>query len=202
MRLFKNYLPLLGLGLTILIPMTGHTAQQPTETATFAGGCFWCVESDFDKVDGVISTVSGYIGGHQQNPTYEQVSAGGSGHAEAVQITFDPARIDYVGLLEIFWRTIDPTVANRQFCDVGSQYRPEIFYHTEQQRVWAEESKQMLEQTKLFKAPIVVEITEATIFYPAEEYHQDYHNKNPIRYKYYRYGCGRDERLEALWGES
>ncbi len=184
------------------LSMPGHTAPQPgtTETATFAGGCFWCVESDFDKVDGVISTLSGYIGGHQQNPTYEQVSAGGSGHAEAVQITFDPTRIDYVGLLEIFWRMIDPTVANRQFCDVGSQYRPEIFYHNEQQRAWAEQSKQMLEQTKPFKEPIVVAITEATVFYPAEEYHQDYHNKNPIRYKYYRYGCGRDERLEALWG--
>ncbi len=200
MRLFK----LLGLAMLFSFSMPGHSAQPPaaTETATFAGGCFWCMESDFEKVPGVVDVVSGYIGGHLQNPTYKQASAGGSGHAEAIQITFDPARIDYVGLLEIFWRNIDPTQADRQFCDIGSQYRPAIFYHNEQQRAWAEASKQMLEQTKPFKEPIVVEITAATVFYPAEEYHQDYHKKNPIRYRYYRYSCGRDQRLKSLWGES
>ena len=180
MRLFKSYRYLLGLVL-FSFSVSGHTAQQPvvTETATFAGGCFWCVESDFDKVAGVIATVSGYIGGHLQNPTYEQVSAGNSGHAEVVQITFDPTRIDYAGLLDIFWRNVDPTYADRQFCDVGSQYRPEIFYHNEQQKVLAEQSKQILEKTKSFREPIAVEITEATVFYPAEGYHQDYHKQKP-----------------------
>jgi len=204
MRLFKYYLHLLGLGMLFSFSMSVHSAQPPaaTKTATFAGGCFWCMESDFEKVPGVIDVVSGYIGGQLQNPTYKQVSAGGSGHAEAIQITFDPARIDYVGLLEIFWRNIDPTQADRQFCDIGSQYRPGIFYHNEQQQAWAEQSRQMLEQTKPFKEPIVVEITQATVFYPAEEYHQDYHKKNPIRYRYYRYSCGRDQRLKALWGKS
>lgn len=202
MKLFKHYLHALGLGILFLLPITGYSAQQPTgtETATFAGGCFWCVESDFDKIAGVIATVSGYIGGHLENPTYEQVSAGGSGHAEAVQITFDPKRISYAGLLDIFWRNVDPTQSDRQFCDVGSQYRPAIFYHNEQQKLLAEQSKQVLDKAKPFKEPIVVEITEATVFYPAEEYHQDYYNKNPIRYKYYRYSCGRDQRLKELWG--
>ncbi|MFC1602073.1 peptide-methionine (S)-S-oxide reductase MsrA [Pseudomonadota bacterium] len=203
MRLFKHYLHALGLG-ALFLSTFGHATQQQaaTETATFAGGCFWCMESDFDKVAGVIATVSGYMGGHLQNPTYEQVSAGKSGHAEVVQITFDPARIDYAGLLDIFWRNVDPTQSDRQFCDVGSQYRPGIFYHNEQQRVLAEQSKQTLDKTKSFKEPIVIEITEATVFYPAEKYHQDYHNKNPVRYKYYRYSCGRDQRLKALWGKS
>ncbi len=188
------------LGVLVLISTTGESAPQTTATATFAGGCFWCMESDFEKIEGVLDVVSGYTGGHLRNPTYPQVSAGGSGHAEAVRITFDPAVIDYPGLLERFWRRIDPTQSNRQFCDVGSQYRPGIFYHDEQQRVWAEASKRMLEQTKPFDGPIVVEITAAGTFYPAEEYHQDYHRKNPIRYGYYRSRCGRDERLKALWG--
>jgi len=198
-RLFRS----LGVGLLFLFSIPGHTAQPTaTETATFAGGCFWCMESAFDKVAGVTDVVSGYIGGHLQNPTYKQVSAGGTGHAEAVQVTFDPARIDYAGLLDIFWRNVDPTQSNRQFCDVGSQYRPGIFFHDEQQRVLAEQSRQMLEKAKPFKEPIVVEITQATLFYPAEEYHQDYHKKNPIRYNYYKLSCGRDQRLKALWGES
>ncbi len=196
MEPFIRYL----LGALTLISMTGHAAPQPTTTATFAGGCFWCMESDFEKVAGVTDVISGYTGGHLQNPTYQQVSAGESGHTEAIQITFDPSVIDYAGLLELFWRSIDPTRSDRQFCDVGSQYRPGIFYHDEQQRAWAEASKQMLEQTKPFEEPIVVEITAASTFYPAEDYHQDYHRKNPIRYQYYRYRCGRDERLKALWG--
>ena len=173
---------------------------EASETAILAGGCFWCVESDFDKVEGVISTTSGYTGGHLKNPTYKQVSAGGTGHVEAVKIEFDPARISYSQLLDVFWHNIDPTVRNQQFCDHGSQYRSEIFYLNEEQKKLAEKSKAELEKTKPFKAPIVTAITPASTFYPAEEYHQDYHNKNPIRYKYYRWGCGRDKRLEELWG--
>ncbi len=173
---------------------------EASETAILAGGCFWCVEADFDKVEGVISTTSGYTGGHLENPTYKQVSAGGTGHVEAVKIEFDPAKISYSQLLDIFWRTIDPTVKDRQFCDYGSQYRSEIFYLNEEQKALAEKSKAELEKTKPFKEPIVTAITPASTFYPAEEYHQDYHNKNPIRYKYYRWGCGRDKRLEELWG--
>jgi peptide-methionine (S)-S-oxide reductase len=169
-------------------------------TATFAGGCFWCMEPPFDKLAGVHSTTSGYIGGHQTNPTYRQVSAGGTGHTEAVQIVYDPGKISYAQLLEVFWRNVDPTTADRQFCDVGSQYRTGIFYHDDAQRGAAEESKRMLRAHKPFEEPVVTEITAAGTFYPAEDYHQDYYMKNPIRYKFYRYSCGRDARLEELWG--
>jgi len=171
------------------------------EVATFAGGCFWCMEAPFDKLPGVISVTVGYTGGHVKNPTYEQVSAGGTGHAESVQIVYDPGKISYEKLLDIFWHNIDPTVKDRQFCDIGSQYRSAIFYHNEEQKVLAQKSKEALEKTKPFKGPIVTEITAASEFYPAEEYHQHYYKKNPIRYKYYRYGCGRDQRLEELWGK-
>jgi peptide-methionine (S)-S-oxide reductase len=177
------------------------TGGKTLATATFAGGCFWCVEADFDKIDGVISTTSGYIGGRTANPTYKEVSAGGTGHTEAVQIVFDPARVSYRKLVDRLWTTIDPTVKDQQFCDVGSQYRTGIFYHDEQQRKDAEASKAAIEKTKPFKQPIVTEITMATKFTPAEEYHQDYYMKNPIRYRYYRNGCGRDARLKQLWGE-
>ncbi len=177
------------------------TAQTRHEITTFAGGCFWCVESDFDKVPGVISTTSGYIGGTAPNPTYKQVSAGGTGYTEAVQVVFDPMRVSYEKLVEYFWRTIDPTVKDRQFCDVGSQYRTGVFTHNDMQRAIALASKAALEKTKPFKAPIVTEITSATTFYPAEEYHQNYHEKNSLRYRYYRSGCGRDARLKELWGE-
>jgi len=169
-------------------------------TATLAGGCFWCMEPPFDKLDGVISTTSGYIGGSTVNPTYEQVSAGTTGHTEAVQIVYDPARISYTKLLEVFWRNIDPTVKNRQFCDRGSQYRSGIFVHDAEQHRLAEASKAALVRDKPFKEPIVTEITLARTFYPAEAYHQDYYLKNPIRYAYYRNGCGRDARLKELWG--
>jgi len=172
------------------------------EVATFAGGCFWCMEAPFDKLPGVISVTVGYTGGHVKNPTYEQVSAGGTGHAESVQIVYDPGKISYEKLLDIFWHNIDPTVKDRQFCDIGSQYRSAIFYHNEEQKVLARKSKEALEKTKPFKGPIVTEITPASEFYPAEEYHQHYYKKNPIRYKYYRYGCGRDQRLEQLWGKA
>jgi len=170
------------------------------EIATFAGGCFWCVESDFDKVDGVTVTISGYTGGHVKNPTYEQVSAGGTGHAESVEVHYDPTRVSYAQLLDVFWHHIDPTVKDQQFCDVGHQYRTAIFYHNDAQKRLAEESKAALERTKPFTEPIVTEIAPASAFYPAEEYHQDFYKKNPVRYHFYRRNCGRDQRLEALWG--
>ena len=172
------------------------------ETATFAGGCFWCMESPFDKLPGVVAVTVGYTGGAVKNPTYEQVSAGGTGHAEAVQIVYNPSEIGYEKLLDVFWHNTDPTVKDRQFCDVGSQYRPGIFYHGEEQRLLALRSKEALEKTKPFKEPILTEVTAAGEFYPAEEYHQHYYRKNPIRYKYYRSGCGRDRRLKELWGDA
>jgi peptide-methionine (S)-S-oxide reductase len=175
-------------------------AAQPLAKATFAGGCFWCVEADFDKVEGVVSTTSGYIGGQLANPKYEQVAAGTTGHAEAVEIVFDPRKVSYEKLLDVYWRSIDPTVVNRQFCDVGSPYRTAIFVHDEAQRRAAAASKAALERTKPFPQPIVTPIEAATTFYAAEEYHQDYYLKNPIRYRYYRSGCGRDARLKELWG--
>lgn len=178
------------------------TAATSYDTATFAGGCFWCMEPAFDRLEGVISTTSGYTGGHTENPTYKDVSNGGTGHAEAVQILYDPQKLGYARLLDVFWHNVDPTNAHGQFCDNGDQYRSEIFYHNEDQRQQAIASKQELEKHKPFTAPIVTKITAATTFYPAEEYHQDYYLKNPIRYRYYRFSCGRDRRLEQLWGTS
>lgn len=167
--------------------------------ATFAGGCFWCMEHPFDELDGVVSTISGYTGGPIKNPTYEQVSAGKTGHAEAVQITYDPKRIGYEKLLEVFWKNVDPTDVGGQFCDRGSQYRTAIFYHDETQKQLAEQSRKELESSGRLKQPIVTEIVRASDFYAAEAYHQDYYKKNPLRYKVYRYGCGRDARLKELW---
>ena len=186
----------------LAVPVFAADSTEDRAVATFAGGCFWCMEPPFDAIDGVVSTTSGYIGGHVKNPTYKEVSAGRTGHTEAVQIVYDPTRISYDELLEVFWRNIDPTTADRQFCDRGSQYRSGIFYHDEAQRLAAEASKSRLDRTKPFPEAIVTEITEAGTFYPAEEYHQDYYKKNPIRYKYYRFGCGRDKRLEELWGNA
>jgi peptide-methionine (S)-S-oxide reductase len=178
------------------------SAPQPgLEIATFASGCFWCTESDFDKVAGVTETISGYIGGMTVKPTYQQVSAGRTGHAEAVQVTFDPKKVTYQQLLDHYWRNVDPLDNGGQFCDRGSQYRPAIFVHSPEQRKLAEESKAALDASKQFNRPIVVEITNATEFTPAEDYHQDYYKKEPLRYKIYRHGCGRDARLEALWGK-
>ena len=170
------------------------------DVATFAGGCFWCIEHAFDHVDGVISTTSGYMGGHKDNPTYGEVSSGITGHAESVQVKYDPDKVTYEQLLNVFWRNVDPTKSNQQFCDIGSQYRSEIFYQNETQKKLAEESKQQIIDSGKIQ-PVVTEITEATTFYPAEEYHQDYYLKNPYRYKIYRYLCGRDQRLKELWGE-
>lgn len=169
--------------------------------ATFAGGCFWCMEEALDKVDGVVSTTSGYTGGRKTNPTYEEVSAGETGHAEAVEILYDPAKVTYARILDTFWRNIDPTVPDRQFCDHGSQYRSAIFYHDETQKRLAEDSKKALQKTKPFKELIVTEIAPAGAFYPAEEYHQNFYEKNPIRYRLYKYNCGRAQRLEQLWGK-
>lgn len=182
-------------------PATSRAADDPAATAIFAGGCFWCMESDFDKVPGVLSTTSGYTGGSLANPTYEQVSAGGSGHIESVLVRFDPARTSYAKLLEVFWPNIDPLTATGQFCDIGSQYRSAIFYRSPEQQRLAEASKAQLQASGRFAKPIVTEILPAGTFYPAEEYHQDYYRKNPLRYHFYRTRCGRDARLEELWGK-
>ncbi|MGH7459348.1 MAG: peptide-methionine (S)-S-oxide reductase MsrA [Longimicrobiaceae bacterium] len=172
------------------------------DTATFAAGCFWCVEEAFDKVAGVISTTSGYTGGHAVNPTYEEVSAGGTGHTEAVRVAFDPSGVGYRELLEAFWKNVDPLDAGGQFCDRGSQYRSGIFVHDQEQRRLAERSKQQLASSGRFDRPIATEIVAATEFYRAEEYHQDYYRKNPLRYRFYTSGCGRYDRLDELWGEA
>jgi len=175
------------------------TDTKDYKTATFAGGCFWCIESDFEKVDGVIEAVSGYAGGDESNPTYKQVSAGGTGHTEAVQVIYDPDKITYKELLDVLWRHMDPTDTGGQFVDRGSQYRPAIFYHDEEQKGIAEESRTELEKSGRFSKPITTEIVPLTKFYPAEEYHQDYYSKNPMRYKMYRYGSGRDQFLKSTW---
>jgi peptide-methionine (S)-S-oxide reductase len=172
-----------------------------TATATFAGGCFWCMQPPFEKIPGVLSTTVGYTGGHTKNPTYEDVSAGGTGHAESVQIVYDPNKISYEQLLDVFWHNVDPLTANAQFCDHGTQYHSAIFVHDDEQRRLAEASKQRLQASGRFDSPIVTEIVPASAFYPAEEYHQKYHEKNPVRYSYYRWNCGRDQRLKALWGD-
>ena len=175
--------------------------EENLAKAIFAGGCFWCMEPPFDKLEGVAATISGYTGGEQENPTYKQVSSGRTGHTEAVQVLYDPAKISYAELLEVFWHNIDPTVENRQFCDWGSQYRTGIFYQGDEQRRLAEESKRKLVESGRF-AEVYTEVTAATAFYPAEEYHQDFYKKNPVHYKRYRQGCGRDRRLAELWGDS
>jgi peptide-methionine (S)-S-oxide reductase len=174
---------------------------QKLEKATFAAGCFWCAEQAFEKVPGVVDVISGYTGGKVKNPSYEQVSSGRTGHAEAVQVTFDPAKVSYEKLLDTFWLNHDPTVKDRQFCDSGSQYRPEIFYHSEEQKRLAEASKAKWEKAKPFKQPILTPITPASEFYRAEDYHQDYYKKNPLRYEFYVTGCGRYARLDSLWGD-
>ena len=178
----------------------GKVGSLGLARATLAGGCFWCMESPFDKLDGVHSVTVGYTGGRTESPTYEEVSGGKTGHAEAVQIVYDPARITYAKLLDIFWRNVDPLTRDAQFCDHGTQYRSAIFYHDDEQKNLAEASKKALEEAKRFPSPVVTEIVSASAFYPAEEYHQHYYKKNPVRYKVYRYGCGRDQRLQQLWG--
>lgn len=183
-----------------LAAFSAHAHQYAK--ATFAGGCFWCMQPPFDKLQGVISTTAGYTGGHVPDPTYAQVSAGGTGHAEAVEILYDPARVSYDTLLQVFWHNIDPTVRDRQFCDVGSQYRTAIFTHDALQKRLAEASKAALERSKPFAGPVLTEIVDAGEFYPAEEYHQRYYLKNPAHYKFYRTLCGRNSRLKELWGSA
>ena len=172
----------------------------PLATAVFAAGCFWCVESDFDKVAGVVTTTSGYAGGKERNPTYEQVSAGRTGHAESVEVGYDPARVSYEQLLDHYWRHVDPFTGDRQFCDVGNQYRPVIFYQSEQEKRLAEASKARVEAR--FKRAVAVQIVALSTFYKAEDYHQDFYKKSPTRYHEYRAGCGRDRRVEQIWGKS
>ena len=171
-------------------------------TAIFAGGCFWCEETAFEGLPGVLSVVSGYTGGQIKNPTYEQVSAGVTGHAESVEVTFDPGKTSYEKLLEVFWHNVDPFQKNGQFCDHGTQYRSAIFYKDEAQKKASEESKRRLEEQERFRGKIATQIVPATTFYPAEEYHQDFYKKNPVRYHEYREGCGRDARLKQIWGDA
>jgi len=189
--------------LALCLASAAASAQpKRVETAIFAGGCFWCMESDFDKVPGVISTTSGYTGGHVAHPTYEDVSSGTTGDAESVEVKFDPGVVSYRKLVDFYWHSIDPTTKDRQFCDVGTQYRTAIFYLDEEQKRIAEASLAEIEKTKPFKAPIVTQIVKANEFWPAEEYHQDYYKKNPVRYEFYRQGCGRDARVKQLWGSA
>src|SRR5674476_1034613 len=197
------WMPRLLLSLAFAVAAVGLATAQGVQSgpagATFAGGCFWCTEADFDKVAGVISTTSGYTGGTVANPTYAQVSAGGTGHAEAVQVVYDPAKVSYEKLLTYYWRHVDPTVKNAQFCDHGEQYRTAIFVNTDAERKLAEASKARAEAE--LKKPIYTQIAAAGEFYKAEDYHQDFYVKNPTKYKFYRWNCGRDQRLEQLWGK-
>jgi len=179
-----------------------QAAAETTSGKTyFAGGCFWCMEEVFEKVDGVLSVTSGYMGGTVSNPTYEEVSAGRTGHAESVEVVYDPAKVSYQKLLDAFWRNVDPITPNAQFCDHGNQYRSAIFFQTDEEKRASDSSKQTIEQSKRFKEPIVTQIVMASRFFPAEEYHQDFYKKNPVRYKFYKYNCGRAQRLEELWGK-
>lgn len=186
----------------LLLSLGSHAGQDDSAVAVFAGGCFWCSEADFDKLPGVLQTTSGYIGGSIENPTYEEVSSGRSGHFEAVQVRFDSRQTSYAKLLEAFWPSIDPLNDNGQFCDNGPQYRSAIFYLNAEQQRLAEASKNALAASGRFQQPIATQILAATTFYAAEDYHQDYHRKNPLRYRYYRHGCGRDQRLQTLWGKA
>jgi peptide-methionine (S)-S-oxide reductase len=199
-------LTLIAVGFMTCMILTGSLytdvrSAPITAKAYFAGGCFWCMEEAFEKVDGVLTVVSGYMGGTVPNPSYEEVSAGRTGHAESVEVTYDPSKVTFQKLLDAFWRNVDPVTPNAQFCDHGSQYRSAVFYSNDEEQRLAEESKRAIEQSKRFPQPIVTQLVQASTFYPAEDYHQDYYKKNPLRYKYYKYGCGRAQRLEALWGK-
>ena len=194
----------LGLGGAFAADERTQLAPEPAAglaVATFAGGCFWCMEPPFDKLDGVVSTTSGYTGGKTVGPTYKEVSGGGTGHAEAVQVVYDPNKVEYKKLVDVFWKNVDPLDAHGQFCDKGDQYRPAIFTHNDEQKQIAETSKAALAASGRFKQPIVVAVEPAREFWVAEDYHQDYYLKNPVKYQYYRWGCGRDARLEEVWGK-
>jgi peptide-methionine (S)-S-oxide reductase len=202
--IFAMGLALGGLSLLGIPGPVAESAETPpgADRATFAGGCFWCMEAPFDKVPGVISTTSGYAGGKTKDPSYEQVSAGVTGHAEVIQVVYDPAKVSYEQLLEVFWRNVDPVDGGGQFCDRGSQYRTGIFYESDAQKVAAEASKRRLDESGRLPGAIVTEITALEAFYPAEDYHQNFYKKSFLRYRSYRAGCGRDRRLKELWGES
>jgi peptide-methionine (S)-S-oxide reductase len=198
----------IGAALSVLLALAvaAHAAENDpkatsTATAVFAGGCFWCMEKPFDDLEGVVSTTSGYTGGTVPNPTYEQVGEGGTGHVEAVQVVYDPKRVSYEKLLEVFWPNVDPTDGGGQFCDRGDEYLSVIFVRNDEERQLAEKSKAAAEKKKRVPEPIVTRIVQAAPFYPAEDYHQNYYQENPIRYRYYRYSCGRDKRLAEVWGE-
>ena len=197
-----------ALSLTILFigTLSVQTISQAAANATqgkayFAGGCFWCMEEVFENVEGVLSVTSGYMGGTVARPSYEEVSAGRTGHAESVEVVYDPTKVSYQKMLDAFWLNVDPITPNAQFCDHGSQYRSAIFFQTDEEKRTSETSKQAIEQSRRFKDQIVTQIVMASQFYPAEEYHQDFYKKNPIRYKFYKYNCGRAQRLETLWGK-
>lgn len=197
------FMALMVIGAECLSIPGGNATDTPKfAKAYFAGGCFWCMEEAFEKVEGVVEVVSGYMGGTVKNPSYEDVSSGRTGHAESVEVRYDSSKVTYTQLLETFWRNVDPLTADAQFCDHGNQYRAVIFFQGDEQQRAAQESKQAIEQSKRFTVPIVTEVTSASEFYPAEEYHQDFYKKNPIRYKYYKFTCGRAQRLETLWGKS
>ncbi|TJY58953.1 peptide-methionine (S)-S-oxide reductase MsrA [Sinimarinibacterium sp. CAU 1509] len=197
----KNWIWLFTLMVPALaISATPAPPANTVSTAIFAGGCFWCSESDFEKVPGVQSVESGYIGGDVANPTYQQVSAGGTGHAEAIRVRYDAKQVSYADLLDVFWHSVDPYTPDAQFCDHGHQYRSAIFFLDDAQRQAAERTRDALSRRYPERPPIVTEIVTAGTFWPAEDYHQDYYKKNPVRYRYYRYGCGRDARLDDLWG--
>lgn len=208
MKRIPNFLISLGFmafwigGMTIAPQGSLAVEESQYAKATFAGGCFWCMEEVYEKVQGVVSVISGYTGGQLANPTYEQVSAGGTGHTESVEVTYDPTKVTYQHMLDVFWHNVDPTTLNAQFCDHGSQYRTAIFYHDETQKRLVDQSKQAVESSKSFPQPIVTEIVPTSVFYSAEEYHQDFYKKNPVRYKFYKWNCGRSQRLEQLWGKS
>ena len=204
---WRFYTMWLGTLILVVVVFSNVLLQPVVESgepakAYFAGGCFWCMEEAFEKVDGVIAAVSGYMGGTAQNPSYEEVSSGRTGHAESIEVLYDPSKVTYNQLLEAFWRNVDPITPSAQFCDHGTQYRAAIFYQNDQEKRFAEESKQAIEQSKRFTQPIVAQIVMASQFYTAEEYHQDFYKKNPIRYKFYKYNCGRAQRLDELWGKS
>jgi len=204
---WRFYTMWLGTLILVVVVFSNVLLQPVVESgepakAYFAGGCFWCMEEAFEKVDGVIAAVSGYMGGTAQNPSYEEVSSGRTGHAESIEVLYDPSKVTYNQLLEAFWRNVDPITPSAQFCDHGTQYRAAIFYQNDQEKRFAEESKQAIEQSKRFTQPIVTQIVMASQFYTAEEYHQDFYKKNPIRYKFYKYNCGRAQRLDELWGKS
>jgi len=208
--IFKNFrwtllaLALLIIGSWLIAGKMDVSADEGNNTATavFAGGCFWCMEPPFDKLEGVIATTSGYTGGHTDKPTYKQVSSDTTGHYEAVEITYDPNKIDYATLLNVFWHNVDPLDAKGQFCDKGKSYRTAIFYNSYEQKELAQASKKELVDSGYFNEDVVTAIEAAKTFYPAEDYHQNYYQKNPVRYKYYRFACGRDARLEELWKDS